>query len=57
MVSGIQVRDVQSGVEMRVMGGDIGLQGETNINRGIGNGGVGPCGLKDSVTVRIWALR
>lgn len=38
---------------MRVMGDDLGLQVVTNINRGIGNGGISPCGLKESMMVRI----
>ena len=31
---------------MRVLGDDLGLQIATNIHRNVGNGGIGPPGLK-----------
>lgn len=46
MGNGIQLRDVQSCVEMTVIGNDLRLQVVTNINTDIGNDGIGPCGLK-----------
>lgn len=44
--NGIQLRDVQSCVEMRVMGDDLGLHVQMNISRDTGNNHIGPCGLR-----------
>ena len=43
--NGIQLRNVQSSVEVRVVGDDLG-QVVTNVNRDIGHDGLGSCGLK-----------
>lgn len=44
--SGIQLRDMQSYVEIRVMGDDLRLQVVMNIDRDTGNDCIGLCGLK-----------
>lgn len=43
--NGILLRNVQSYVEMRVVGDDLGPYVVTHINREIGNDGIGPRGL------------